>query len=119
MARDYKIYLEDILEAIGKIRRYTGDVLVENALTDERTYDAIIRNLELIGEAAKNVPGEIRAAHAEVEWKKIGGLRDILIHQYFGVDLEIILDVLRNKLPALEKNVRAILAASKKRRKIQ
>jgi uncharacterized protein with HEPN domain len=69
----------------------------------------VVRNLEVIGEAAKMVPDAIRAQHQDVDWMKIAGLRDILIHQYFGIDLEIISDIMRNKLPALEKRVEQML----------
>ncbi len=79
-------------------------------LPNSKTLDAVVRNLEIIGEAAKKVPGEVRSSAPDVEWKKIAGLRDILIHEYFGIDVNIIWDVVRNKLPALEDEVRKILS---------
>ncbi|MCH8879246.1 MAG: DUF86 domain-containing protein [Planctomycetes bacterium] len=106
MSRDYKVYLEDILEAIGKIRTYTADMSMDSFSADNKTLDAVLRNLEVIGEAAKCIPDEVRSQHEQVEWKKIAGLRDILIHQYFGIDSEIIWDVVRNKLPELERQIR-------------
>ncbi|MBL8190023.1 MAG: DUF86 domain-containing protein [Acidobacteria bacterium] len=90
MLRDYKTCLDDIGEAIGKIGRYTAGLNIETLANDEKTLDAVIRNLEIIGEAVKNVPDEIRQQYPETEWKKVAGLRDILIHRYFGIDLEII-----------------------------
>ena len=108
MPRDYKVYLEDILEAIGKIRRYTERLSLEKFAEDEKTIDAVARNLEIIGEAIKKIPGDIRANYPAIEWKKIAGLRDILIHEYFGLNIEIIWDVVQNKLPALEKQIRSI-----------
>src|SRR5712692_4200737 len=104
MPRDYRIYLQDILEAVAKIRQYTEGLSLET-ISDPKTLDAVIRNLEIIGEASKMLPADVRSQDQDVDWKKIAGLRDILIHHYFGVDLEIIADIVRNKLPILEKRV--------------
>jgi uncharacterized protein with HEPN domain len=68
-----------------------------------------VRNLEVIGEAVKQLRADVRSAHPDVEWQKIAGLRDILIHAYFGIDLDIVWDVVSNKLPALETRIRSIL----------
>ena len=86
MRRDYKVYLEDILEAISKIRKYTAGFSQDDFFKDEKTIDAVIRNLEIVGEAVKKVPEDICGQYPDVEWKKIGGLRDILIHEYFEID---------------------------------
>ncbi len=110
MLKDYKTYLDDIDQAIGKIRRYTAGLTVELLANDEKTLDAVIRNLEVIGEAVKNVPEDIRQQYPETEWRKIAGLRDILIHRYFGIDTEIIWDIIQNKLPTLANQIRQILA---------
>jgi uncharacterized protein with HEPN domain len=111
MPRDYRVYLDDILQAIAKIREYTTGLSAEELPQDTRTLDAVVRNLEIIGEAAKSVPETIRLATADVEWKKISGLRDILIHQYFGVDTQIIWDIIQNKLPRLEEQIRKMLSS--------
>ncbi len=109
MPRDYKVYLEDIVEAIRKIQIFTSDLSLQTFSSDVKTFDAVIRNLEIIGEAIKRVPEEIRSKYPNVEWRKIGGLRDILAHEYFGVDVEIIWDIIQNKLPVLEKQINQIL----------
>jgi uncharacterized protein with HEPN domain len=109
MSRDYKVYLEDILEAIDKIRTYTVGMSADSFAADNKTLDAVLRNLEVIGEAVKRIPDEIRVQHRQVEWKRIAGLRDILIHQYFGIDAEIIWDVVHNKLPELERQIRDVV----------
>ena len=75
---------------------------------DQKTVDAVVRNLEIVGEAVKKVPESIRLQNPDVDWKKIGGLRDILIHEYFGIDHDIIWDIIQNKLPALMKRVQEI-----------
>jgi uncharacterized protein with HEPN domain len=77
--------------------------------SDSKTVDAVVRNLEVIGEAVKLLPEEIRWKQPDVEWQKIAGLRDILIHRYFGIDLEIIQDIVENKLPLLNEKVRRLL----------
>ena len=112
MPRDSKVYLEDILEAIRKIRIYTEGLSFEEFQKDSKTVDAVVRNLEIVGEAVKQLPDHLREGHPEIEWKRIAGLRDILIHAYFGVDYEVIWDVVAKKLGDLAKTVASILAAS-------
>lgn len=110
MPRDYKVFLEDILEAIHKTRRYTAGLSQDAFRNDDKTLDAVVRNLEVIGEAVKKLPAKIRSKHPQVDWKRIAGLRDILIHEYFGIDIEIIWDILENKLPVLEREVKKIVS---------
>ena len=109
MPRDYKVYLDDISQAIRKINTYVSKLNQKQFAEDERTVDAVIRNLEIIGEAVKKLPAEIREKHSEVDWKKIAGLRDILAHEYYGIDVEIIWDIITSKLPPLAKQVEEIL----------
>ena len=82
----------------------------EDFSNNELIQDGVIRNLEIIREAVKNLPDDIKKDYPEVEWRKIAGLRDILIHAYFGVDLEIIWDIVKNKVPELKEMVRKILS---------
>jgi len=110
MPRDSRVYLDNILEATRKITVYTGSLSKAAFLEDEKTLDAVVRNLEVIGEAVKKLPENLRAKHSAVEWKKIAGLRDILIHEYFGLDAEIVWDIVQNKVPALDREVRTMLS---------
>ena len=112
MPRDSRIYLEDILAAAAKIRSYVGTMGADEFLRDGKTVDAVVRNLEIIGEAVKQLPDAVRAQEPGIEWQKIAGLRDILIHAYARVDLDIIWDVVANKLPELEARVRTLLEKS-------
>ena len=109
MSRDYKVYLEDILEAASKIRQFTAGLTLSEFSRDAKTLDAVVRNLEIIGEAVKHLPDEVRARSQGVDWKKIAGLRDILIHEYFGVNIEVIWDIVQQKLPQLEQTARDLL----------
>lgn len=109
MQNKYKIYLDDILNSIENIEKYAKNTSYKKFIKTNLVVDAIIRNLEIIGEAVKKIPPEIKKKYPHIEWKKIAGLRDILIHEYFGVNLEIIWDIIINKLPKLKKSVKVIL----------
>jgi uncharacterized protein with HEPN domain len=109
MPRDSKLYLEDIRQAIDKIEVYTRQVSFNDLQQNSMLLDAVLHNLEIIGEAAKHLPEKLKTNHPEIEWRKITGLRDIVAHEYFGVSIEIILDILKNKLPGLRTTVARIL----------
>ena len=110
MPRDYRMYLEDMREACGKVRRYVEGISFQAFAADEKTIDAVVRNLEILGEAAKQVPDALRSQHSQIDWFRIAGLRDILIHQYFGIDLAIVWDVVQNKVPILLQHLERILS---------
>jgi uncharacterized protein with HEPN domain len=112
MPRDSSVYLEDIVTAAERIAGYIAGYTRESFATDPKTVDAVVRNLEIVGEAVKQVPADLRAQAPDIEWAKVAGLRDILIHAYFTVDLEIVWDIVTNKLPSLEQRVRALLGRS-------
>lgn len=102
MHRDFNLYLDDILESINRIFSYIGEFDYAAFAADRKTFDAVIRNLEIIGEAARNLPDEIRNSNTEIEWRKIAGLRNILAHEYFGVNKQIVWDILQTKLQPLK-----------------
>jgi len=93
MPRDFRLYVDDMLDAIKQIRFYIEGYNQDAFGADRKTQDAVIRNLEVIGEAARNLPEEIKAAASEVEWRKITGLRNILIHEYFGISVPVLWDI--------------------------
>ena len=103
-----RIYLKHILDAIGKIKDYVS-VGHEKFLAHSHWHDATIRQLEIIGEATKRLSEEIRVKHPDVPWRRIAGLRDVLIHDYMGVDLEAVWEVTQQYVPELEGKIRAIL----------
>ena len=107
--RDPRLYLDDILEAIHKIRDYTAGMDYTAFSKDTKTQDAVIRNLEIIGEAAGRLQEPVRVASPEIEWRKIVELRNILIHEYFGVSLPLVWDVIQSKLDPLESSCRVLL----------
>lgn len=109
MSREYNLYLRDILEAIERIERYTRGMDYEEFTKNDLIQDGVIRNLTVIGEAVKIIPEPLKCKHADTPWRKIAGMRDILIHAYFGVHNEIVWDVVRNKIPGLQVAVREML----------
>ncbi len=106
MSRDYRLYLKDMQHACRKVLKYVRARTPKQLLANEKTYDAVLRNLEVIGEAAKHIPDDVRRKYPLVEWRKIAGLRDIVIHEYFGIDNEIIWDVVKNEIPFLLKQLK-------------
>jgi uncharacterized protein with HEPN domain len=111
MSRDWRLYLGDIVTSCEKIRRFTAGMSRESFLADERTVDAVVRNIEIIGIAAKRIPDGIRAQVTGIEWSKIARMRDVIAHAYFRVSPDILWDVVENKVGELESAVAAFLKA--------
>lgn len=101
-------YLQDILEASDRASRYLDGVSYEQFRKDTKTQDAVIRTLEIIGEATKGLSSELRANYADVPWRSMAGLRDRLIHSYFGINLDIVWQIANDELPPVAQRVREI-----------
>jgi len=106
--RSLELLIEDLWESIEKIERYTEGMTQDNFESDEKTTDAVVRNLEIIGEAAGRLPQDFTDRNSEIEWVKIIGLRNRIVHEYFGVDLQIIWQILKKDLPAFKVSLKKI-----------
>lgn len=106
--RPTDILLNDILQAMDRIIEYTRGMSLEDFSKDQKSIDAVARNLEIMGEAANRLPDEFKECHSEIEWFKIVGLRHRIIHEYFGIDLEIIWGILQKDLPELHRSLSQI-----------
>jgi uncharacterized protein with HEPN domain len=109
MPRDFSVFLQDALVAIADVTEFIGSMNLEQFRHDKKTLHAVVRNLEVIGEAIKGVPAVVRERYPEIAWQRIAGLRDILIHQYFEIDVEIVWDVVTSKLPPLKQQLQLVL----------
>ena len=107
--RNFNLFLVDILEAIGNIKEYTAGMGYEEFIQDKKTRDAVVRNLEIIGEASKNVPDDVKEKYPEVNWKAVTGMRDKLIHEYFGVSSMIVWETIQNDILIFEHQIKNIL----------
>jgi len=105
MSKDSIIFVEHILENIGDIEKFTKNVEKEDFLKNKEKQNAIIRSLEIVGEAVKNIPPKLRAKYKEVPWKEVAGTRDKISHHYFGVDLKLIWKIVKENLPDLKNQM--------------
>lgn len=108
MNKDVRFFLLHIDDSIAAIREYTADGR-DAFMSDRKTRDAVIRHFEIIGEAVKSLPDDFRSKHPKIPWKSIAGFRDVLIHQYFGINAATVWSTIENQLPALEKVIKAEL----------
>jgi uncharacterized protein with HEPN domain len=107
-------FLRDILEAAHRIERYTEGMTYEAFLRDTKTQDAVIRNLEIVGEATKNLSAEVREEHHDLPWRGMAGVRDRLIHDYFGINLDVVWQIITNELPQAVGQIERIIDDSAK-----
>ena len=106
--REYKLYLSDIVAAMESIERFVEGTTLEQFQQDDKTASAVIRKFEIIGEASRNIPEEVKLHHPEVPWKEMAGMRDRLIHAYFGVDFNLVWLTIKNRLPDAKQMIQKI-----------
>ena len=108
--RDFTDYINDILSSIEEVSEFTSGMSPDEFMKDKKTVNAVIRSLEVLGEAARKVPDDLRIKAPHVPWKKMTGMRNKLIHEYFGVDLDIVWTVIKEELPPLSSPLKKLLA---------
>ena len=109
MKKDPKIFLSHILESIGEIEKNIKNMSENKFLNSVITQDAVVRRLEIIGEAVKNLPASFKKRYPEIPWKKVSGTRDILIHEYFGVNVNLVWKIVNKNIPQLKKQISKLL----------
>ena len=103
MKKEPEVFIEHILESIELIENYTANKTISDFIESVQLQDSIIRRIEIIGEAVKNLPAEVKSNYPDVPWKNIAGMRDVLIHKYFGIDLELTWQVVQKDIPDLKR----------------
>ena len=109
MKREYKLFIQDIKECIEQIDEFLGNMTLEEFKADEKTSSAVVRKIEIIGEATKNVPKEIRQKYKELPWSDMARMRDKIIHSYFIVDYEVVWKTIKERLPEIKPRIDTIL----------
>ncbi len=107
--RDYTDYIQDIIEAINEIENFIQGIDFNGFAKDKKTINAVVRSLEVIGEATKKIPKNVRDKHIGIPWKNMAGMRDKLIHEYFGVDVEMVWKVAKDEIPPLKPLIQRIV----------
>lgn len=109
MKRDYRLFLKDIIQAMEAIEKFVEGMDFEKFIGDDKTSSAVIRKFEILGEAAKNIPNLIREKYPHIPWRRIVGMRDRLIHAYFGIDYKLVWDAIKVEIPKLKPELEKIL----------
>jgi uncharacterized protein with HEPN domain len=109
MIRDFNLFLDDINSALEKIEEYTRGIDFNAFTQDRKTIDAVIRNFEILGEATKQIPESIKSKYSEVPWKEMAGMRDKLVHAYFGIDAAVLWETITKRIPDLKSQIQEII----------
>lgn len=107
--RDYSLYLKDILDAMESIERFVQGIDREAFESDDKTSSAVVRKFEIIGEATKHIPDDIRAENPQVPWSEMAGMRDRLIHAYHGIDYDLIWTAIKERIPPVKRLIKSII----------
>jgi len=111
--REFILYLEDMLQSMNRIEEYLGELDFRKFKMNDLVVDAIIRNFEIIGEASKKIPADIQEKYPEIPWRKMYGLRNLIAHEYFGIDYEMIWEIAKNNLPGNRIDLQKIINKEK------
>lgn len=109
MKRDFMLFLNDIMDAMEAIERFVEGLELEDFIEDDKTSSAVIRKFEIIGEASKHIPSWLREKYPQIPWQRMAGMRDRLIHGYFGIDHTLVMDAIRIEIPSVKPKLERIL----------
>ncbi len=109
MRRDYTLFIKDILDAIDRIEEFIGNMEYGEFIQDDKTSTAVVKKIEIIGEAIKNIPRDVRVEYRAIPWKDIVGMRNKITHNYFKIDYEIVWNVVKEKLPVLKIQIKQVM----------
>ena len=115
--RDHKLFIKDIIAAMESIEKFVGDMTLEELESDEKTSSAVIRKFEIIGEAVKYMPNKVKEKYKGIQWKSMAGMRDRLIHAYFGIDYNLVWAAIKNEIPKLKPKLKKALSGIEKEEK--
>lgn len=117
MTRKHSLFVKDIIAAIDSIEKFVEGMKLEGMQRDDKTSSAVVRKLEVIGEAAKQIPDKMRERYPKLPWQKMAGMRDRLIHAYFGIDYKLVWDAIKGELPIVKNDLRSVLNSLEKEEK--
>ena len=111
MKRDSKLFVKDIIDSMESIEKFIGKMTLDELQEDEKTSSAVIRKFEVIGEAVKHIPNKVKEGHKDIQWKSMAGMRDRLIHAYFGIDYNLVWAAIKAEIPKLKPKLKKMLSS--------